>query len=248
MATGINPALMDLANWSIANRKKQAFVPPGADVGAGGGMPPGGAPMDPAVAGGMPPGGGAPPGGDMASVGGSMMPSPDASLAPPAQPMTPDMITQAVTQAVQLAMNGGKGGKGAAKPDMNLMAQDIFQIKRMLLHLYSSMGMSIPPDVLDDPNRDPTTGAIGGTGPNAGPVPVQPGAAGAGPPAVATPAGAAPPMAPPAGPADAGGGKAASVVESIGTCVDNIMSKHDVASQASAVALLVQRIAKQENK
>jgi hypothetical protein len=45
-----------------------------------------------------------------------------------------------------------------AKPDINTVAIDIFQVKKMLQFLFNTMGIPLPPDILDGPNRDPSTG------------------------------------------------------------------------------------------
>lgn len=172
----INPELLALAEWRLkqleqgAELEKQAFTPPGGggppggdpSGGAGGGPPPGAAPpMDPSMGGGAPPmdpsmAGGAPPGGPVPGGGG----------------LTADSIAQIVTQTMQQqGAAGGAGGPGAAgkmaKPDINTVAIDIFQVKKMLQYLFNTMGIQMPPDILDGPNRDPSTG-----------VPMPPGAPG----------------------------------------------------------------------
>lgn len=172
-----NPELVRMALWACEemekkSQSKSSFVPPGggqedpnAAAAAGGvAMPPGG--------GGMPPGGAMPPG------GGGMPPDPTGGMGGGGGGATPDlqgMISQAVQQAMQQQAGGGMGGGamggggagGAAgmaggmkpaKPDIHTVAQDIFQVKKMLTHLFNSQGMPLPPDILDGPNRDPQLG------------------------------------------------------------------------------------------
>jgi len=122
----------------------------------GGGMPPG-MPMDPSMMGGG---------------------------APPAPAPTGDMnavVQNAVSQALsQAGLNGsaggaaGRGGKAAPKPDINTIATDVFQLKKMLLAMFHRLGWELPPDILDGPNRDPVTGAPADS-PDGGSI-VQPGA------------------------------------------------------------------------
>lgn len=157
----INPELLALAEWRLNELQKQAmektaFTPPG------GGAPPGGAPMDPAAMGGAPPMdpaamGGAPPM-DPAAMGGAPVPGGGG--------LTAESIAQIVTQTMQqgggAAGAGAAGGPGAAgkmvKPDIATVAIDIFQVKKMLQYLFNTMGIQLPPDILDGPNRDPSTG------------------------------------------------------------------------------------------
>ena len=55
-------------------------------------------------------------------------------------------------------MQGNKGPT-APKPDINTVATDLFQLKKMFLHQMRAQGIELPPDILDGPNRDPQTGA-----------------------------------------------------------------------------------------
>ena len=166
-----NPELMRLAEWRInqvkkAAETKEAFQPAAAmDQAAAGGAPPGGPPMDPSMMG----GGGMPPGmppmdpSMMAAAGGGA-PPPDAGMAPApgSDGLTADSIRQIVQQTIQQSMNGGAANGGAAgkpaKPDINTIAMDIYQVKKMLSNLYNTMGIPLPPDIIDGPNRDPSTG------------------------------------------------------------------------------------------
>jgi hypothetical protein len=169
---------------------------------SGGGMPP----MDPAMMGGAPPMGGPPP---MPGGGG----------------LDPNSLTQMITQAVQTAMGAGSqavpgggvpgaGGK-PAKPDLNVIAMDCFQTKKLIIGLYNTMGLPLPQDILDGPNRDPSTGApmpVGATGSTSDPSMMMSQAQQnqGGPPGGGPGTGSAiPPMSPmePAGPgAEAAGG------------------------------------------
>ena len=157
--------LIKMAMW----RLKQGFVPSDAA---------GGAPPDPSGGGGPPPdpsGGGAPPPGDPGMAGGPP-PDPGAGgdptggstpMPPPSPPPDPgagggDIAAQVTTGVQQALMQSGlQGNKGptAPKPDINTVATDVFQLKKMLLHYFRMQGIELPPDILDGPNRDPVTGA-----------------------------------------------------------------------------------------
>ena len=176
---GLDKSLLALAKTKL--NSKVAYIPPdpsGGGGGAGGGMPPG---MDPAAmggaGGGAPPGmdpaaaGGAPPGGDpsQAAAGGAPPPSPSPSAG------AGDLGT-AVQQAVQQAMSSqqqmGAGGK-PPKPDINMVATDVFQLKKMLFNVFRHLNLPLPDNILDGPGRDPTTGMpstspTGGSDPAAG--------------------------------------------------------------------------------
>lgn len=255
---GLNQELIKAARWR--SHQKRAFVPPGGGDPSGGGAPPppGGDPSG----GGMPPpppggdpmaGGGMPPGDPMA--GGGMPPPPPGP--PPGDPSggmgagaapgggLGDVITSAMTNALTQAGLTGKGGVGpngkptAPKPDINTIATDVFQLKKMFLHFCRVQGVELPPDILDGPNRDPQTGA-----PAASPTggsDVAPGASaqpGQGDPSQAGGQSAIPPIGPmqgafpggpPAGGAGGGGmGKTSSVGESYG--------RRDFSNHAAAVA------------
>jgi hypothetical protein len=164
---------------SAKNSIKSAFVPTqGGDPAAMGGMPPGGAPpMDPSMMGGMPPGGappmdpsmmgGAPPM-DPSMMGG--MPPMDPSMmggmppmdpaaaggAPPADPS--EQIRTVVQEELQKALAGAKGtGKASKKNDNGQVELYMHRIQKLLTHLYSSLGLNLPHDILDDvssPSKD----------------------------------------------------------------------------------------------
>jgi len=74
----------------------------------------------------------------------------------------PGIIQQQVQQAMAMQGMGAAPGNGAAgkpaKPDINTVAMDVFQLKKMFLHFLKIQGIDLPPDVLDGPNRDPSTG------------------------------------------------------------------------------------------
>jgi hypothetical protein len=69
-------------------------------------------------------------------------------------------MVNALNQA-GLAGGGGpaKNGKPQAKVDINTIATDVFQLKKMVFMVFQRMGLELPSDVLDGPNRDPATGA-----------------------------------------------------------------------------------------
>ena len=150
---------------SAKNSIKSAFVPTqGGDPAAMGGMPPGGAPpMDPSMMGGMPPGGapmdpammgGMPPGGappmDPSMMGGAPPMDPAAAgAAPPADPT--EQIRTVVQEELQKALAGAKGtGKASKKNDNGQVELYMHRIQKLLTHLYSSLGLNLPHDILDD--------------------------------------------------------------------------------------------------
>jgi len=170
--TGIDPVLFRMAKAAVS-RTKAAFIPSGGDPAAGG-MPPGMPPGDP-MAGGMPPGmpgdpmaGGMPPGMPGDPMAGGMPPGdPMAGGMPPGDPMAGGMpdLQAMITEAVQSAMaaTGGAATTGPtgkpAKVDINTIATDVFQLKKLMFAMFKQMGMEPPMDILDGPNRDPVTGS-----------------------------------------------------------------------------------------
>ena len=145
-------------------RVKQAFMPPeqaGAPPGAppmdpsmGGAPPQGAPPMDPAMAGGAPPmdpamAGGAPPM-DPAMAGGA--PPMDPAMAGGA-PHPTEQIRSVVKDEMQRAMAEAKGGgKGAVKKNDGAQTEVyMHRIQKLMTHLYSSLGLNLPHDILDDP-------------------------------------------------------------------------------------------------
>lgn len=171
---GLNSTLLNAAIDSLRVKygsSKLAFVP--SDAAAGGGAPPPGG--DPAAGGGAPP---PPPGGDPMAGGAPLPPDAGGGAMPPPPPPDPNMgggmmadpasIAGQVAQGVQQGMSasglqGNKGigpnGKPAVKPDINTIATDVFQLKKMLFAIMRHANIELPPDVLDGPNRDPQTGA-----------------------------------------------------------------------------------------
>jgi hypothetical protein len=139
-----------------------------------GGAPPGGMPPDPSMGGGAP----------MPGAGG----------------LTADSIRQIMQETLgQMGMVPGQSGPGGGaaggkpgKPDLMAMSMDIFQIKKMMTTLFNTMGVPIPQDILDGPNRDPSSG-----------MPMSPGAPGS----TSDPSRVAPPA--PGGGGGAGGGQSA---------------------------------------
>jgi hypothetical protein len=102
-----------------------------------------------------------------------------------------------VQQAVQQAMMGGGGGMGGGmgggnggaggmkppKPDINMVATDVFQMKKLMFAFFRQMGWEPPPDILDGPGRHPATGApasgpMGGSDPAMTPDNLAPGPGG----------------------------------------------------------------------
>lgn len=121
----INKYLLKQAQLSV----KQAFMPPQ-----------GGPPMDPSMMGGMPPQGGPPM-------------DPMAGGAPPAPPVDPsEQIRAVVQEELQKALSSVKGGKGSgvSKKDGGNTELYMHRIQKLLTHLYSSLGLNLPHDILDD--------------------------------------------------------------------------------------------------
>lgn len=178
----INPELLKLARFTVGRNRqktaqhKQAFQPPQPDPSQQGGAPPGG---DPSQGGGAPPmdpsmmgGGGMPPGMPPPGAGGGMPMDPSMMAGggapmPGGGGMTADTIRQVMQETLgQMGMTPGQPGPGGGaaggkpgKPDLLAMSMDIFQIKKMMSTLFNSMGIPMPQDILDGPNRDPATGA-----------------------------------------------------------------------------------------
>ena len=145
----VNKYLLQTARQSV----KKAFAPP-----QGGGAPP----MDPSMMGGAPPqGGGAPPM-DPSMMGGA--PPMDPSMMGGAPPMDPSMmggappvdpaeqIRSVVQEELQKALSAVKGGngKGSVKKDGGNAELYMHRIQKLLTHLYSSLGLNLPHDILDD--------------------------------------------------------------------------------------------------
>lgn len=175
----INKYLLKQAQLSI----KQAFMPP-----EGGGAPPGAPPMDPSM-GGAPPGappmdpsmGGQPPM-DPSMMGGA--PPMDPSMMGGAPPMDPSMgggapppvdpteqIRAVVKSELQTALAEVKGNKGAGKKSDNGQNTEMFmhRIQKLLTHLYSSLGINLPHDILDEvPGQNKDDSSQGGAQPQGG--------------------------------------------------------------------------------
>lgn len=200
-----------------------AGAPPGGGDPGAGGMPPGPPPGDPSA------GAPLPPSGDP-SMGSGVMPPVDPSASMPPMP-SPDMAAQiasGVAQALQTSGLQGNKGPTAPKPDINTIATDLFQLKKMFLHYLRIQGIELPPDILDGPNRDPMTGA-----PAAGPAggsDAQPGSsmqqAGGGINPIKPMSGQLPAM-----------GKSSSYNAKIGS----EMTSENIMSKAAAVAMLLRR-------
>jgi hypothetical protein len=176
----VNPMLLKIAADTIARQQratKVAFQPPDPSGGAGapppGGDPSGGGappPMDPSMGGAPPPmdpsmGGGAPPPMDPSMAGGGMPPPPDSGGGGgPGLDMVLQKLDQ-LSQALQMSPQNQQGPGGApggpgkpGKPDLLAMSMDIFQMKKLLFTIANAMGVDIPQEILDGPNRDPGTG------------------------------------------------------------------------------------------
>lgn len=243
---GLNPNLLAAAVQSLRDKygvAKVAFVPSDATAGAppGGDPAAGGAPPPPA---GDPGAGGAPP----PDMGGGAMPPPppDPSMGGGAGMADPASIAGQVAMGVQQGMQasglqgqGGKvgpNGKPAVKPDINTIATDVFQLKKMLFAIMRHANIELPPDVLDGPNRDPQTGAPAES-PTGG-SDVSPGASMAGPQS------AIKPIEPMQGAFPGGGGAMGGMGAGrmkIGSEVPQYVTGDQVMSKAAAVALMCRR-------
>lgn len=251
-----NPELMALAQWRIEHPEeevKQAFIPAGAGAPPGGappGGPPGAPPMDPAAA------GGAPPGGDP-SGGGAPPMDPSQGVPPPPNggmdaimPQLQQM--QAQIQQLQAGGGGGKPGGGGSSKAVDAQAQqmDLFHVKKMMSGLYHAMGIPIPQELLDGPNRDPNTGlplppgTPGSTSdPSMAPAPPPGGAPGA-------PPGGAPAGPPPGGPAAAAPPTKQSDVSDPILYMGESMALPGlsrIANKASAVQTIMERLASRKS-
>lgn len=172
----INKYLLKQAQLSI----KSAFMPPEGggqppmDPAMAGGAPPGAPPMDPSMMGGAPPMdpsmmGGAPPM-DPSMMGGAppMDPSMGGAAPPPEDPT--EQIRAVVKSELQAALAEVKGNKGAGKKSDNGQNTEMFmhRIQKLLTHLYSSLGINLPHDILDEgPNQNKDDSSQGGA-PSAG--------------------------------------------------------------------------------
>ncbi len=173
-----NTTLLELARWRLREQfEKQSFIPPGGgDPSQGGGDPSAGGapPMDPSAGGGAPPmdpsmGGGAPPMDPSAGGGAPPEAPPDPAAGGGGSPDIMAML-QAMQQQISQMQQGGGGGAapggapGAGmggkpmKADINTVAMDIFQVKKMITSLFNMYNIPLPPDVIDGPNRDPSSG------------------------------------------------------------------------------------------
>lgn len=212
----INPELLRLLRNQLDGMAKTAFTPApgiaGGDPAAAGGAPPG----DPAAAGGAPPmdpaaAGGAPPG-DPAAMGG-MPADPAAAMgAPPGlDPMLQQAITAAVQQALQAQGGAGGGGKrSGGKGGGDETASQLYKMNTLLTAIVeglnrSGMDIQIPPQMLlgPPPGSDPATAIA---------MAPQPG--------MAPPQGAAPAPAPAAGPAAAAPAPAPSAGEKLASLLE----------------------------
>ena len=145
----------------------------------------------------------------------------------------------------------GPNGKPQVKPDINTIATDVFQLKKMLFAIMRHANIELPPDVLDGPNRDPMTGAPAES--PAGGSDVQPGASmGAGAQSAIKPVqpmqgafpsgGMGPAGSGSAGPGGMGGmGKTSSFNGRVGSEISQAVTGAQIMSKAAAVALMCRR-------
>jgi hypothetical protein len=155
--SGLNTSLLQSALTRV--NEKRGFVP--SDAAANQGQPPPGAdpnaappPMDQAAGGappmppdpgaGMPPGpGGPPPVSDPTGLGDGIA----------------SQVAAGVAQALGSSGLQGNKQQGQAKPDINTIATDIFQLKMMFQHYLRIQGIDLPESLLVGANRSAITGA-----------------------------------------------------------------------------------------
>jgi hypothetical protein len=84
--------------------------------------------------------------------------------APPADPTA--QIRSVVQEEMQKAMAEAKGGgKGAAKKNDGAQTEVyMHRIQKLMTHLYSSLGLNLPHDILDDPKQQGADGQQQGPG------------------------------------------------------------------------------------
>jgi hypothetical protein len=151
-----------------------------------------------------------------------------------------------VSQALMQSGLQGNNKATAPKPDINTIATDVFQIKKMLLHSFRVQGIELPPEILDGPNRDPLTGAPA-TGQSGG-SDAQPGSSGGGPPQQS----AISPIKPMQGafpaPPGGGGGGMGGLSKSSSARIGEEISGPRLMSKAAGVALMLRRQRKEEGR
>lgn len=97
-----------------------------------------------------------------------MDPSMGGAAPPPADPT--EQIRAVVKSELQTALAEVKGNKGAGKKSDNGQNTEMFmhRIQKLLTHLYSSLGINLPHDILDDvPSQNKDDSSQGGA-PSAG--------------------------------------------------------------------------------
>jgi hypothetical protein len=170
MALKVNKSLIELIKRAQAG-PPGGGPPPGPPPGGGPGGPPpgppGGGPGGPPPGppgggpGGPPPGppGGGPPGMPPPDMMGG--PPPDMPLPPPEKEEDKEKKSETTAEEVKQIVKDvlselgispqGKTGK-PAKPDLGLMANDIYQVKKLMIHLFRVLNIGIPPDALENPD------------------------------------------------------------------------------------------------
>jgi hypothetical protein len=149
MMIGINSELLEMARAALKHHK-QAFVP--SDIIAqvyqnAMGQAAGSDSMQQAQQ--MP---------DSSAPGQAMpttTPLPTPAPQPDLQATLQPLVQQAVDEALARSGAGNKpAARGAGKPDLNVLAHDIYQLKKLIFRLFQQMGWEIPADIIDGPNRN----------------------------------------------------------------------------------------------
>jgi hypothetical protein len=88
-------------------------------------------------------------------------PPPDMPLPPPEKEEDKEKKSETTAEEVKQIVKDvlselgispqGKTGK-PAKPDLGLMANDIYQVKKLMIHLFRVLNIGIPPDALENPD------------------------------------------------------------------------------------------------
>jgi len=157
---GINSELLEMARAAL-KRHKQAFVP--SDIIAqmyqnAMGQAAGPGPMqqaqqmpDPSAQQAQPMPDPSAPGQAMPTTTPPPTPAPQPDLQATLQPL----VQQAVDEALARSGAGNKpAARGAGKPDLNVLAHDIYQLKKLIFRLFQQMGWEIPADIIDGPGRN----------------------------------------------------------------------------------------------
>lgn len=156
--TTLNPSLLQMARYQLAQEKRAAVPAGGGGDPSMGGMPPGGG-GDPSMGGGMPPG--MPPGGGGMPMGGAMpmggMPLDPSMMGgmPPAAPAAPAAVPGAAAPTDPMT---GAPAQQKLKPEQMMQVLDyrLYNIQMQLTALMNAFNIQLPPGALVTPPGSPT--------------------------------------------------------------------------------------------